>query len=177
MIWAPSAVRSSGVRDFTVACVPTGMNVGVRMVPWGVSNRPARAPVSGSVASTVNRNEAVIGGGGSPGWQKGVDGSLARRAHDRPATVCIRLGYASDGHGTGLVSSSWVRRDRSPRIRACPALMMQPSPADPTPDQIGRCTGRPVVEPRIGGVPGKLLSRRPKVGPVSGPRLSPRCTV
>jgi hypothetical protein len=43
MIWAPAVRRSPGVRLLTVACVPTGMNCGVSIVPCGVVNLPMRA--------------------------------------------------------------------------------------------------------------------------------------
>ena len=40
-----------GRSPLTVACVPTGMNTGVSMVPCAVCSTPARAPVSGHRAS------------------------------------------------------------------------------------------------------------------------------
>ena len=51
MICAPTDSRSRGERDLTVAAVPTGMNTGVEICPWGVvicpvRPKPLRAPVS-----------------------------------------------------------------------------------------------------------------------------------
>src|SRR3989441_3836171 len=61
-IWAPAVRRSSGPRAFTVACVPTGMKIGVSTTPCAVVSRPARA--APSVATTSNfmvvRAEAVL---------------------------------------------------------------------------------------------------------------------
>ena len=46
IICAPtSSFSSSGVIDFTVACVPTGINTGVCMSPCGVCTTPLLAPV------------------------------------------------------------------------------------------------------------------------------------
>ncbi len=47
MICAPSACRSSGAIAFTLPWVPTGMKMGVSIVPCGVCSRPRRAPVCG----------------------------------------------------------------------------------------------------------------------------------
>ena len=54
MICAPQAIRFSGVRDLTVASVPTGMNIGVWMDPCMVSMIPERAFVSVDLAVMVN---------------------------------------------------------------------------------------------------------------------------
>ena len=43
MTWTPAARRSPGVRAFTVAWVPTGMNWGVSITPCGVVSEPTRA--------------------------------------------------------------------------------------------------------------------------------------
>ena len=50
-ISAPASRTSSGARALTAACVPTGMNAGVRTSPCGVASTPARA--APSVAVTV----------------------------------------------------------------------------------------------------------------------------
>src|SRR5689334_1101219 len=55
MICAPASRTISGVSPLTVACVPTGMNTGVRTLPCGVWNAPARA--APSVASRVKEND------------------------------------------------------------------------------------------------------------------------
>src|SRR5580704_1819985 len=49
-----SQARSRCNTPFTVACVPTGINTGVSIVPWAVWSKPARAPVSGHVARISN---------------------------------------------------------------------------------------------------------------------------
>ena len=49
MIFAPISSNSSGDIDFTVASVPTGINIGVGKVPCGVMISPRRAPVCFSV--------------------------------------------------------------------------------------------------------------------------------
>src|SRR3954470_6846437 len=54
MICALSSRSSTGETALTVACVPTGMNTGVSMVPWRVTSRPRRARLCGSVPSNVN---------------------------------------------------------------------------------------------------------------------------
>ena len=57
IIVAPTLLRSSGLTDLTVACVPTGMKQGVCTAPCGVSSRPVRAcPLC---ASMVNVRGAV----------------------------------------------------------------------------------------------------------------------
>ena len=38
----------------TVACVPTGMKMGVSITPWGVCSRPRRAPVWAQTCSSSN---------------------------------------------------------------------------------------------------------------------------
>ncbi len=43
---APERRTSSNVTPFTVACVPTGMNAGVAIVPRGVDISPRRAAPS-----------------------------------------------------------------------------------------------------------------------------------
>src|SRR3989338_7585372 len=43
MICAPVCVRSSGDNAFTVACVPTGIKIGVWTTPCGVVKEPERA--------------------------------------------------------------------------------------------------------------------------------------
>ena len=44
MIWAPMSVSSSRWwTPFTVPAVPTGIKIGVSIVPWSVSRSPARA--------------------------------------------------------------------------------------------------------------------------------------
>src|SRR6266516_4043066 len=53
MICAPAACNSSGETLFTVACVPTGINIGVWIVP-------ARAHVPGHSASIAKEKNAVI---------------------------------------------------------------------------------------------------------------------
>ena len=53
---APSARTWSGYIAFTVACVPTGMKAGVRIVPRGVAMTPVRA--APSVASMVKAKAA-----------------------------------------------------------------------------------------------------------------------
>ena len=45
MIPEPISLSSSGDCVLTVACVPTGMNIGVGNVPCGVIISPRRAPV------------------------------------------------------------------------------------------------------------------------------------
>ena len=45
-----SPVSARGATALTEPAVPTGMKIGVSMVPWSVWSRPARAPVSGHVA-------------------------------------------------------------------------------------------------------------------------------
>ena len=45
MTVAPNLCRSRGETALTVACVPTGMNTGVSIVPCGVCNNPARARI------------------------------------------------------------------------------------------------------------------------------------
>ena len=42
---APIVSNSSGAIVFTLACVPTGINIGVGNVPCGVINSPNRAPL------------------------------------------------------------------------------------------------------------------------------------
>src|SRR5258707_10079166 len=56
MIVAPASRNSSGETLLTVACVPTGMKMGVRMLPCGVLIVPARAQLWGHSASIVNEN-------------------------------------------------------------------------------------------------------------------------
>src|SRR5215470_8808585 len=56
----PQARTSSGRMPFTVACVPTGMNAGVRTMPCGVVSSPQRA--APSVA--MSRKELLSGMGG-----------------------------------------------------------------------------------------------------------------
>ena len=56
-ICAPSASRSPDASDFTVACVPTGMNTGVSTGPWLVCSNPARA----SPQRACTENAALIG--------------------------------------------------------------------------------------------------------------------
>src|SRR6185503_10614141 len=58
MIWAPAALRSSGLRLFTVPCVATGMKAGVSTSPWGVRSRPARA--APSVLTTVSSTARIL---------------------------------------------------------------------------------------------------------------------
>ena len=55
------ARRSSSheVTPLTVPAVPTGMNAGVRTVPWGVSSSHARAAHSGSRARTAKGSTAL----------------------------------------------------------------------------------------------------------------------
>ena len=69
MTCTPAVRRSPGVRLLTVACVPTGMNCGVSIVPCGVVNLPRRAsPLV--VSRTLNPNvAAILGGYGSPSPQ------------------------------------------------------------------------------------------------------------
>ena len=44
MIWVPMSVSSSRwCTPFTVPAVPTGIKIGVSIVPWSVSRSPARA--------------------------------------------------------------------------------------------------------------------------------------
>lgn len=57
MICTPASRNSSGETLFTLACVPTGMKIGVWMVPWGVEMVPARAQLSEHSASMVNVND------------------------------------------------------------------------------------------------------------------------
>ena len=47
---------SRGSMVFTVACVPTGMNMGVSITPWGVCSLPRRAPVCASMCKSSNSN-------------------------------------------------------------------------------------------------------------------------
>ena len=53
MIWAPRFSRSGVDKDLTEAAVPTGINTGVWIWPWGVVRRPVR-PWPGSGAVTEN---------------------------------------------------------------------------------------------------------------------------
>ena len=56
---APSPRTSSKVKPLTVACVATGMNMGVCAVPWGVVICPRRA--APSVANSLKlMGDAVI---------------------------------------------------------------------------------------------------------------------
>src|SRR5690242_12338101 len=48
MTWEPTSFSSSGVMALTVAWVPTGMKIGVSMVPWEVVREPSRAAHPGS---------------------------------------------------------------------------------------------------------------------------------
>ena len=48
---APVARTVSGSSPLTVACVPTGMNAGVRTGPCGVANSPQRAAPSVAMQS------------------------------------------------------------------------------------------------------------------------------
>src|SRR5436305_1274381 len=54
MIWACSSRSSAGETAFTVPCVPTGMKMGVSMMPCAVVKRPRRALVWASVLSSSN---------------------------------------------------------------------------------------------------------------------------
>ncbi len=56
IIRVPVARSWSGVIPLTVACVPTGMNAGVSIVPWGVSSKPVRAAEPGSRAVRWKRS-------------------------------------------------------------------------------------------------------------------------
>jgi hypothetical protein len=58
MICAGSAFSSSGETDFTEPCVPTGMKIGVSIVPCAVVRRPRRACEEGSVWSNWNMRAA-----------------------------------------------------------------------------------------------------------------------
>ena len=49
-----SSRKSLWYTPFTEPTVPTGMKMGVSMVPWSVVIRPRRALVIGSVESTSN---------------------------------------------------------------------------------------------------------------------------
>eukprot|EP01035_Chromulina_nebulosa_P044033 gene44032-59644_t len=49
MICAPISLRCAGVSDFTVPCVPTGMKIGVSIMPCRVRSRARRAAVAVSV--------------------------------------------------------------------------------------------------------------------------------
>src|SRR5690242_6496533 len=57
MICAPAWRNSSGETLFTLAWVPTGIKMGVWMVPWGVWMVPARAQLAGHSASMVKVND------------------------------------------------------------------------------------------------------------------------
>src|SRR5579883_777243 len=59
MIAAPASRSSSGVTLFTVACVPTGIKMGVGIKPCGVVTTPARAHVSGHSDSIVKENADI----------------------------------------------------------------------------------------------------------------------
>lgn len=56
MMVAPASRSSSGETLLTLAWVPTGMKMGVEMMPWGVWIVPVLAHVSGHSASIVNEN-------------------------------------------------------------------------------------------------------------------------
>src|SRR5512136_1095058 len=55
MIWVAIDFNTSGVMAFTVAKVPTGMNIGVSTLPWEVRNLPDRA--GPSVQSSIYLND------------------------------------------------------------------------------------------------------------------------
>jgi hypothetical protein len=50
----PHSSSSSGDNAFTVACVPTGMKIGVLIIPCGVLSAPARAFENLSTDSSSN---------------------------------------------------------------------------------------------------------------------------
>lgn len=54
MIWVPISRNSRGSSAFTLACVPTGMNTGVSMIPRAVVKRPSLAFEAGSVWTISN---------------------------------------------------------------------------------------------------------------------------
>src|SRR5712692_9600206 len=74
---------------FTAAAVPTGMNTGVSITPWGVIKRPRRAPL-GSVWRTSKWNPIP----------RSLSGEDSRETHlqkheDRPrkGDICERFAY------------------------------------------------------------------------------------
>src|SRR3989338_1286564 len=56
MISAPALIRSSEHTALTVPCVPTGINTGVSIPPWGGDNFPRRALELFSFFKTLNLN-------------------------------------------------------------------------------------------------------------------------
>ena len=65
MICAPVSLICAGVRALTVPWVPTGMKMGVSMVPCSVDNRPRRAAVAVSVliswkVSLIHRSHPAL---------------------------------------------------------------------------------------------------------------------
>src|SRR5436309_296375 len=88
----PAAPSSSGVRVLTEPVEPTGMKAGVSTSPCAVMNRPARAALVGSVASSWNwkaiESRSPPGGsdnvregtlGGGPGRRQAAAGALVGR--------------------------------------------------------------------------------------------------
>ena len=60
MIWDLTSRNSSGVMALTVAWVPTGMKIGVAMVPWGVEMDPSRAAHDESFAIRLKVNDCKL---------------------------------------------------------------------------------------------------------------------
>src|SRR5437764_7727002 len=67
-IWAPAARRSSGLRLFTAARVPTGMKAGVSTTPCAVTRRPRRA--APSLATTSNASALTTGATGAGSYDQ-----------------------------------------------------------------------------------------------------------
>jgi hypothetical protein len=57
MIWDLTSRNSSGVIALTVAWVPTGIKIGVAIVPWGVDMDPKRAAHDESFAISLKVND------------------------------------------------------------------------------------------------------------------------
>jgi hypothetical protein len=64
MIWTPRRERSSGVRDLTVAWVPTGMKAGVSTHPRAVCILPSRVLVSCDLWRISKEKGIVVGASG-----------------------------------------------------------------------------------------------------------------
>src|SRR3972149_4971094 len=106
MIWAPTARSSSGVRPFTLACVPTGRKAGVSTVPWGVLRRPTRAGSGGG--RPPMRNSRLNGGGAPPppppaGPPPPLDDILARRPVALLARADARGGHHPGRHAEQVI--------------------------------------------------------------------------
>src|SRR2546428_5711411 len=125
MMVAPTSRNSSGETLLTVAWVPTGIKMGVWMMPCCVEIVPARAHVSGHFASIVNENGGMSSSKATyrllPEFSHKCQGlrSTHKVGVQRAAALCRGVGGVPHRRQLKHLNNRIPKRDHVPQPEAC----------------------------------------------------------